>query len=86
MAIILTGDTHGLIDIDKVTEYFDANDEYTKDDYLVILGDAGILWDGAQDKEIQKILNNLPVVSYLYSGEEALQSYLNHVADNLDFE
>lgn len=26
------------------------------------------------------------LVSYLYSGEETLQNYLNHIADNLEFE
>ena len=43
MAIILAGDTHGLLDVDKVIEYFETNNEYTKDDYLIILGDAGVL-------------------------------------------
>lgn len=69
MAIILTGDTHGLIDLDKVTDYFDTNDQYTKEDYFIILGDAGILWDGAQDIEVQQILNNLPVTTLWWEEE-----------------
>lgn len=68
MAIILAADTHGLIDIDKVTEYFDAYDEFTKDDYLIILGDAGVLWNGVEDKDVQQILNNLPVTTLWLDG------------------
>ena len=47
--VFLSGDTHGDLDLDKVTEYFEDmalyDDELSKDDYLIILGDAGILWD-----------------------------------------
>ena len=79
MAIILSGDTHGLLDLDKVTDYFDTNDELTKDDYLIILGDAGILWNGVGDKEVQQILNNLPVTTLWLDGNhenfDMLKSY-----------
>lgn len=68
MSIILAGDTHGLLDLDKVQEYFNANDDYTKDDYLIILGDAGILWNGLDDREVQEILNNLPVTTLWLDG------------------
>lgn len=68
MSIILAGDTHGLLDLDKVQEYFNANDDYTKDDYLIILGDAGILWNGSDDREVQEILNNLPVTTLWLDG------------------
>ena len=68
MAIILSGDTHGLLDLDKVTDYFEANDEFTKEDYLIILGDAGILWNGVEDKDVQQILNNLPVTTLWLDG------------------
>jgi len=68
MSIILAGDTHGLLDLDKVQEYFNANDDYTKDDYLIILGDAGILWNGSDDREVQETLNNLPVTTLWLDG------------------
>ena len=68
MAIILAGDTHGLIDMDKVTEYFEYNNEFTKEDYLIILGDAGVLWNGVEDANVQKILNNLPVTTLWIDG------------------
>lgn len=68
MAIILAGDTHGLINMDKVTEYFECNDDFTKKDYLIILGDAGVLWNGVEDADVQEILNNLPVTTLWIDG------------------
>lgn len=72
MAIYLSGDIHGLIDIDGLTEYFDEDacgDGLTKEDYLIILGDAGILWDGGtRDCEVQRILNELPVTTLWIDG------------------
>ena len=41
--IYITGDTHGNIDFNKIKEYFDKL-YVTKNDYLIILGDAGIVW------------------------------------------
>ncbi len=41
--IYVTGDTHGNIDFQKLKRYF--SDSYvTNEDYLIILGDAGIIW------------------------------------------
>ena len=42
--IYITGDTHGLHDFDKLVSYFDKR-YVTKRDFLIILGDAGIVWD-----------------------------------------
>ena len=43
MSIVITGDTHGTFDIEKVVRYFNEHeDEYTRDDYLIICGDVGI--------------------------------------------
>lgn len=37
MSIVITGDTHGTFDIGKVVRYFNEHeDEYTRDDYLII--------------------------------------------------
>jgi len=69
MAIILSGDTHGMHDMGKVTEYFYVHKGYSKDDYLIILGDTGILWDGGQsDREVQTTLENLPVTTLWIDG------------------
>ena len=41
--IYITGDTHGLIDFSKLKTYF--GQRYASDrDFLIILGDAGLLW------------------------------------------
>ena len=54
--IYITGDTHGMIDWEKInTTRFPEQKELTKDDYLIILGDFGGVWDGAeQDRYILK--------------------------------
>ena len=42
MSFIISGDTHGTLDIKKVIDFFEGKDnEYTEDDYLIILGDDG---------------------------------------------
>jgi hypothetical protein len=71
--VFLSGDTHGELDLDKVTDYFEDmalyDDELSKDDYLIILGDAGILWDGgAQDASVQQTLRDLPVTVLWLDG------------------
>lgn len=62
--IWLCGDTHGPIDLDKVEDFFSDTclfQEVTKEDYLIILGDAGICWDGGNgDESVQERLHNLP--------------------------
>lgn len=82
MAVYLVGDTHGLTDINKVTEYFDV-DSLTEDcskekDYLIILGDCGALLDGGEnDKEVQHILNSLPVTVLFVDGNHENFDLLN---------
>lgn len=41
--IYITGDTHGKIDFKKLEAYF-KNEYVSNKDYLIILGDAGIVW------------------------------------------
>lgn len=44
--IYITGDIHGDIDIHKLTtQNFLQQRTMTKDDYLIICGDFGLLWD-----------------------------------------
>ena len=54
--IYITGDTHGTIDWEKLnTTRFPEQKDLTKDDYLIILGDFGGVWDGGdQDRYILK--------------------------------
>lgn len=73
MAIYLAGDTHEMLDIYKVLDYF-AEDALTEEcskekDYLIILGDCGAVWDGGEnDKEVHRVLNNLPVTVLYIDG------------------
>lgn len=43
--LFLTGDTHGGIDIGKLYAFNKEHPELTKEDYLIILGDFGVIWD-----------------------------------------
>ena len=40
MTIYISGDTHGIWDVNKLKEL-----NATKDDYIIICGDCGVLWD-----------------------------------------
>jgi len=63
--IWLCGDTHGDTDFYKVEEFFEgleiSGEVVTKNDYLIILGDAAVCWDGGySDENVQSMLQNLP--------------------------
>ena len=41
--VLVTGDIHGVRDIGPIEEYFSLHeDEFTKDDYLILCGETGI--------------------------------------------
>ena len=47
--IFLTGDTHGSIDIKKLnSKNFDSSD-LTKNDFVIVLGDFGFIWNGSRE-------------------------------------
>lgn len=49
MSIYITGDTHIPIDIRKLTtKYFKEQKELTKDDFVIVCGDFGGVWDGGK--------------------------------------
>lgn len=54
--IFVTGDTHGLHDFSKLSKTnFKERNELTKDDYLIIAGDFGGVWNGIIDiREVEK--------------------------------
>ena len=57
MAVFLTGDTHGEIDMGKVDEFAKhAANVLTREDYLVILGDFGLVWSNPPSaKETERL-------------------------------
>lgn len=47
--ILITGDTHGNHDLDKMTmRQFPKQKDLTSDDYLIICGDFGCVWEGGK--------------------------------------
>jgi len=64
--IFVTGDTHGDFDrIEKLCSRF----ETTKDDLIIILGDAGInYWGGSRDRKLKKRLEKMPITFFLVRG------------------
>lgn len=84
MTILITGDTHGDIDIRKLAskkiEAIESN--FTKDDYLIICGDFGLVWDYKRTKREQWWFNWLDekpwttlFVDGNHEGFDALYSY-----------
>lgn len=50
--IYLCGDVHGEMDIHKLKKHlFPEGKKLTKDDYVIALGDFGLLWDGGKRQE-----------------------------------
>ena len=55
MKIFITGDVHGRHDCEKIQMFRQLyKNELTLDDYLIICGDFGLIWDGgARDEELK---------------------------------
>lgn len=70
--IFITGDTHGHIDIHKLnTKNFPIQSELTKNDYLIICGDCGIVWGGTNaesDEFWQNWLEEKPFTTLFVDG------------------
>jgi len=47
MAVYVCGDTHGSNDLAKLKAFKGCHKELTKDDYLIICGDFGLLWNNS---------------------------------------
>lgn len=70
MTIFVTGDTHGTLDIDKLTRFFDGKEnQYTKDDYVIICGDVCVCgFDPYGEERTRSVLRNLPVTVLFVDG------------------
>ena len=68
--IYITGDTHGMEDWEKInTTNFPMQKSLTKNDYLIITGDFGGVWDGAdQDRYILKAYDQRPFTTLFIDG------------------
>ena len=76
---VICGDTHGTIDISKVEKYFEGREcNYTKDDYLIILGDVCVCsFDPSNGAETRRILRDLPVTTLFIDGNHENFDELN---------
>ena len=79
MSIVITGDTHGTFDIGKVVRYFNEHeDEYTRDDYLIICGDVGICgFSAAYEANTRAVFRSLPVTTLFIDGNHENFEQLN---------
>lgn len=68
--LFITGDTHGMNDIRKLTnENFPIQEELDKSDVLCIAGDAAICWTGGNtDKQLQKWYEDKPFTTLVIDG------------------
>ena len=79
MAFIITGDTHGTIDIGKIVRFFaDHEGEYDENDYLIICGDVGVCgFDADMEKETRQVLRKLPLPVLFVDGNHEHHPRLN---------
>lgn len=66
--IYICGDTHGLIDFDKLKNYFERRYASEKD-VLIILGDAGIVW-GEEDCSFSEFSQLGPTILFIDGNHE----------------
>ena len=68
--IFITGDTHCPIDIHKLNKKNFDDSNMTKDDYLIICGDAGLVWQGrdGEDKYWQRWLSRKKFTTLFVDG------------------
>lgn len=76
---IITGDTHGTLDLGKVEVFFaDHGNEYNESDYLIICGDVGVCGFGPNmEKKTREILQHLPVTVLFIDGNHEHHQRLN---------
>lgn len=78
--IFITGDTHIPIDIHKLnTRNFPIQKELTREDYLIICGDFGGVWDGSKaDKHWLDWLEKKTFTTLFVDGNHENFQMLNH--------
>lgn len=77
--IFVTGDTHGSHDIRKLNmKHFPQQNNLTKDDFLIVCGDFGLVWDGtAEEKYWQNWLNEKSFTTLFVDGNHENFNMLN---------
>lgn len=80
--VFITGDIHGGMGLNRFdAEFFPEGKELTKDDYVIICGDFGIIWDNESGTEIEKYwleyLNSKPWTTLFVDGNHENFTRLN---------
>jgi len=79
MRIFITGDTHS--DFLPI-EYFCNDNKTTKEDLMIILGDAGVnYYNGKKDDELKRYLNSFPITFLLVRGNHEMRP--EHITNNI---
>ena len=69
--VFITGDTHS--NFERI-EYFCSEVKTSKDDLMIILGDAGInYYGGKRDKELKRYLQSLPITFFCIRGNHEMR-------------
>lgn len=68
MSIYVTGDTHGSTDFYKLRKFADEHSELTKEDYVIIAGDFGAIWNNKTLAEDLKPYSELPFTVLFVDG------------------
>ena len=80
--IYITGDTHGEIDIGKLgSKNFPQGNSLTKDDYVIICGDFGFIWNSKEDNTERywmKWFQNKPWTTLFVDGNHERFTRLNN--------
>lgn len=87
MRVYVTGDTHGHYDIKKLTsKKFPEGQDLTKEDYVIVLGDFGLVFNNHRTREEQywlEWLNDKPWTTLFFRGnhdnEPKLQAELKNI-------
>lgn len=67
MTIYISGDTHGIWDVNKIQEL-----NATKDDYIIICGDCGVLWDKKSAPKMIELYESFGATVLFVDGTKTL--------------
>ncbi len=75
--IYVTGDIHG--EIDRFNENFKEQQFLTKDDYLIVCGDFGLLWNNSEEeKQLRRTLEEKNFTTLFIDGNHENFNILNN--------
>lgn len=84
--LFITGDTHGNIDIEKLSPHRFCYDGLTKDDILVVLGDWGGIWYGNdRDNKMIKWWANKPWTTFCVLGNHCNYDAIEQLPCDIKF-